>query len=380
MINNPSIYASREMASHLAKIAEENGAVNLSNDFSDFPCKPELLNALVWHLTEGRNKYAPGEGVLELRQVISNYYKNRYGYSYNPESEVTITSGAIQAIYTAISALVKEGDEVIVFEPAFETYVPAIEARGARPIYYPLQQPDFSVDWSSFTKLINGKTKLIIINSPHNPSGIILSRDDLEQLQKLVNGTKIFILSDEAFGELVYEGYPHTSVCQFPKLAERSIIVGSLGKALCVPGWKIGFCLAPSAIMERFRAVHRYQMYSVNLPIQLALADYLKDKDVWFQYLPDFQSRRDLFNSLIAQTSFTTFPAQGGYFQVLGFENVSRESDIDFSLRLAKNHGVLALPMSFFYHDAVDNRQLRICFGKSEEDIRLAVSRLEKVK
>jgi methionine aminotransferase len=380
MINNPSLYASREMAVHLAKIAEENGAVNLANDFSDFPCKPELLNTLVWHLTEGRNKYAPGEGVLELRQVISTYYNLRYGYTYNPDSEVTITAGAIQAIYTSISALVREGDEVIVFEPAFETYVPAIEARGAKTIYYPLLQPDFRVDWSAFTKLINSKTKLIIINTPHNPTGTIFTNEDFEQLQKIVNGTKIFVLSDEAFGELIYNGFPKTSICQFPRLSERAIIVGSLGKTLCVPGWKIGFCLAPANLMERFRVVHRYQVYSVNHPIQLALADYLKGKDSWFQYSIDFQNRRDLFNSLITTTAFSIIPAQGGYFQVIGFENISRETDIDFSLRLAKDYGVLALPMTFFYHDAVDYRQLRICFGKSEEEIRLAISRLEQVK
>lgn len=379
MINNPSIYASREMASHLAIIAEENGAVNLSNDFSDFPCQPELLNALVLHLTEGRNKYAPIEGVIDLRRVISNYFNERYNYFYNPETEITITAGAIQAIHTAISSLIREGDEVIVFEPAFETYVPAIESRGARPIYYRLQQPDLNVDWSAFPKLINGKTKLIIINSPHNPTGTILSMEDLEQLQKIVNGTKIQILSDESFGELIFAGNPNTSICQFPKLAEKSIIVGSLGKALCVPGWKIGYCLAPSALTERFRAVHRYQVYSVNLPIQLALADYLRDKKDWFPYTQDFQSRRDLFNSLITETRFSSIPAQGGYFQVLGFEGVSQESDIDFSFRLAKDHGVLALPMSFFYHDSVDYRQLRICFGKSEEEIRLAVSRLAQV-
>lgn len=367
------------MASHLSKIAAENGAVNLSNDFSDFPCQPELLNSLVWHLTEGRNKYAPGEGVFELRAIISNYFRQRTGFYYNPETEVTITSGAIQAIYTAISSIIREGDEVIVFEPAFETYVPAIEARGARTIYYRLQQPDFQIDWTAFPKLINSKTKLIIINSPHNPTGTILTSNDLEQLQKIVNGTKIHILSDESFGELVYSDALHTCVSNYPKLAERSIVVGSLGKALCVPGWKIGFCLAPASLMTRFRVVHRYQVYSVNLPIQLALADHLRDKDSWFPYLKEFQERRVLFNNLISNTKFTTFTAKGGYFQVLGYENLSQESDVEFSLRLAKEHGVLALPMSFFYHDAVDNQQLRICFGKSEDDLKLAASRLSNV-
>ncbi len=379
MINFPSISTNMEMVSHLAKIANQPDAINLANDFSDFPCQSELLNALVWHLTEGRNKYAPPEGVIGLREVISEYYRFHFNYSFNPETEITITAGAIQAIYTAISAIINEGDEVIVFEPAFETYVPAIEARGARPIYFPLKHPDFSIDWDAFPKLINGKTKAIIINSPHNPTGKVLSPNDLAQLQRIVNGTKIFIVSDESFVELVYDGEKRSSICSIPKLAERSIVIGSLGKSLCVPGWKVGYCMAPESIMARFRLMHRYQVFSVNLPVQLALSDYLHGKTTWFPYGKEFQSRRDLLNSLLSDSKFTIYPAQGGYFQVLSYENVSKENDVDFSLRLAQDYSILALPMSFYYHDTFDSKQLRVCFGKSEEDLTKAVNILKSV-
>ena len=365
-----------DLVSKYAKIASETGAINLSNDHSDFPCEPELLNSLVKHLSAGRNKYAPGEGVPELREIIANRYNTEFATSYSAQSEVTITAGAIQAIYTAISSIIKEGDEVIVFEPAFETYVPSIEARGARPIFFHLNPNDFSIDWSALTKLVSSKTKLIILNSPHNPTGMVMSDENLEQLQRILNGTKINILSDEAFGDLVFDGHSMFSIARFPKLAERSIIIGSLGKTMSVPGWKIGYCLAPEPIMSRFREVHRYQIYSVNLPIQLALADFLNGKSNWAPFREEFQQRRDLFASLMKSSKFNLLPVQGGYFQVMGYENISKEKDVDFCNWLAETIGVTAFPLSLFYHDSVDNQRMRICFGKSEDELRLAASRL----
>lgn len=367
------------LVSTFAKLASENGAINLSNDHSDFPCQIDLLNSLVKHLSEGRNKYAPGEGVYDLRRVIGEKFNADFGFSFDPETEITITAGAIQAIYTSISSLIGEGDEVIVFEPAFETYVPAIEARGARPIFFQLNPIDFSIDWCALTKLISSKTKLIIINFPHNPTGTVISDESLEQLQKMLNGTKINLLSDESFADLFYDNQPKFSIARYPKLVERSIIVGSLGKSLCVPGWKIGYCLAPASIMAHFREVHRYQVYSVNLPIQLALADYLKGKDCWSPFRDDFQSRRDLFTDLMAKSQFTMFPVKGGYFQVIGYEKISQEKDIDFCHRLVNECGVTAYPLSLFYHDSFDNNRLRICFGKSEDDLQIAAKRLSQL-
>jgi len=374
-----STNSSAALVSTFAKIATETNAINLSNDHSDFPCQPELLSSLVKHISDGRNKYAPTEGVGSLRQVISKRYKADFDVEYNPEHEVTITAGAIQAIYTAISSLIKEGDEVIVFEPAFETYVPAIEARGARPIFFQLNPVDFSVDWTAFTKLITSKTKLIILNCPHNPTGKVMPDESLEQLQRILNGTKISILSDEAFADLVYDDRPMFSISRYPKLAERSIIIGSLGKALCVPGWKIGYCLAPEPLMSKFREVHKYQIYSVNLPIQLALADYLEGRNCWSPFRLDFQQRRNYFNSLLAQTRFKFHDVEGGYFQVLSYKDISTEPDVDFCFRLAKEHGVTAYPLSQFYHDKLDLQMLRVCFGKNESDLSLAAERLAKL-
>jgi methionine transaminase len=367
------------LVSNLAEIAQRTGAINLSNDHSDFACNPLLLNSLVKHLSEGRNKYAPGEGVFELRKIIANRYRQDFNYDFNPDTEVTITAGAIQAIYTAISSIIGEGDEVIVFEPAFETYVPSIEARGARPIFFQLNPNDYSIDWGALTKLISSKTKLIIINSPHNPTGVVIPEESLDQLQRILNGTKIYILSDEAFADLVYDDQKMFSICRYPKLAERSIIVGSLGKTLSVPGWKIGYCLAPANLMAKFREVHRYQVYSVNLPIQLALADFLKEKPVWAPFRNEFQNRRDLFDGLMKDSNFTLHKVQGGYFQVIGYENISQDRDVDYCHHLAEKHGVTAFPLSLFYHDNVDNHRLRICFGKSEEDLKEAANRLSRL-
>ncbi len=368
--------SSTNLVSTFAQIAAEKKAVNLSNDHSDFPCQPELLDSLVKHISDGRNKYAPSEGVYALRELIAKRYEKDFGISFNPETEITITAGAIQAIYTAISSLIKEGDEVIVFEPAFETYVPAIEARGARPIFFQLNPPDFSVDWTAFTKLITSKTKLIILNCPHNPTGKIMPDESLEHLQRILNGTKISILSDEAFADLIYDDRPTFSIARYPKLAERSIIVGSLGKALCVPGWKIGYCLAPEPVMDLIRQVHKYLIYSVNLPIQLALADYLSGHQSWSPFRLEFQQRRDYFSSLLAKTRFTFDNVEGGYFQILNYKNISTESDVDFCYRLANEHGVSAYPLSLFYHDKIDQSMIRVCFGKDEQDLNLAAKRL----
>lgn len=368
-----------ELVSNLANIACENGAVNLSNDHTDVPCMPELLNALIKHITEGRNKYAPSEGVKELREVIAARYNSDFNFSYNPETEITITSGAIQALHTAISSTIREGDEVIVFEPAFETYVPSILASGGRPVFYQLNEKDFTVDWCSFAKLITSKTKLIILNLPHNPTGIVFSDESIEQFQRLLNGTKITILSDESFAHLLYDQRPPFSIASYPKLAERSIIVGSLGKTLFVPGWKIGYCLAPEQMMQKFREVHRYQVYSVNLPMQLAIADYMNGIGNWNIFSDEFQKKRDLFAASMKESRFTLFPVQGGFFQILGYEQISQERDTDFCFRLAYEYGVTAFPLSPFYHDNIDNQRLRVCFGKDDSLLRIAAERLSKL-
>lgn len=379
MLNSPHIHSQGNFTTILAKYAQANNAINLSNNHSDFPCPPDLLDSLVKHISEGKNKYAPDKGAFELRELIANKYNNTFGTQLNPHSDITITAGATQAIYTAISSLIKEDDEVIVFEPAFKTYVPSIEARGARPIFFHLNAPDFEVDWNAFTKLITQKTKLVILNSPHSPTGKIISQESLEHLQRILQGTQIHLLSDETFSDMVYDDEPPFSIGRYPLLAQRSVIIGSLGKALCVPGWKIGYCIAPQDTMESIRKAHSYLVSSVNLPIQLAIADYLSQTGLWSPYRDEFQSRRDFFSNLLAQTKLKFNPVQSGYFQVCDFSDITSVSDVDFCINLAQEHGVTAFPVSKLYHDGYDQSLIRLCFGKDEEELTRAVQILSKL-
>lgn len=379
MFKSLHIQPEGELTATLAKFAQQTKAINLSNNHSDFPCPPELLSSLIKFISEGKNKYAPGEGVCALRELIANRYANDFGIDFNPQTEITITAGATQAIYTAISSLIKEDDEVIVFEPAFETYVPSIEARGARPIFFHLNAPDFSIDWLAFSKLISQKTKLIILNNPHSPTGKIMSEEAMEHLQRLLIGTQINVLSDETFADMVYDGIAPISIARYPILAQRAAIVGSLGKALCVPGWRIGYCIAPEPIMSSFRKAHNYLVSSVNLPVQLALVDYLSQKGTWSPYRNDFQQRRDFFASLLSGTKLKFEHVQSGYFQVCDFSQISSESDVEFCIRLAQEHGVTAYPVSKLYHDNLDQSLVRLCFGKDEKELTLAAKRLSQL-
>jgi len=363
----------------MAYLARVHNAINLTNGYSDFPCPPELRDMLLRFIQEGYNKYAPCEGAMELRVELSGYYQKRHFKVYNPETEITITAGATQAISTAIASVVNEGDEVIVFEPTIETYVATIEAKGARPKYLNLKTQGFTIDWNEVQKAITTQTKLIILSSPNNPTGSVLTMDDLEKLQKMINGTKIKILSDEALGEVLFGDSESCSVAIFPKLAESSFIVGSLGKSACVPGWKIGYCLAPAEMMRRFREVHRYQVQSVNYPMQMAFAGYIKGKDSLFPYPLELERNQRVLTDILGKSRFVWQPARGSYFQVLGYEAISAEKDTDFAERLVREHGVATVPMSVFYHDATDNRQLRLCLGKPTDELVEAANRLANI-
>lgn len=365
-----------ERMAHLARV---HNAINLSYGYSDFPCPPELRDMLLRFIQEGYNKYAPCEGAMELRVELSGYYQKRHFKAYNPETEITITAGATQAISTAIASVVNEGDEVIVFEPTIETYIPTIEARGARPKYLNLKTQEFSIDWNEVQKAITTQTKLIILSSPNNPTGSVLTMDDLEKLQKMINGTKIKILSDEALGEMLPGDSGACSVAIFPRLAESSFVVGSLGKSACVPGWKMGYCLAPAEMMRRFREVHSYQVQSVNYPMQMAFAEYIKGKESLFPYPQEFERNQRVLSEILGKSRFSWHPAKGSYFQVLGYEAISSERDIDFAERLLIEHKVAALPMSVFYHDGTDNHQLRVCLGKPTDELVEAANRLARI-
>ena len=318
-------------------------------------------------------------GVQVLREAISRKTEALYSIYYDPDTEITVTSGATQALFTAIAALVRDGDEVIVIEPAYDSYVPAIELAGGKPVFFQLRPDDFSINWVEFQKLVNQRTRMILINTPQNPTGSILSVSDMLKLEKLTHKTDIVILSDEVYEHILFDKLEHQSVARYPKLAERSLIVSSFGKTFHTTGWKIGYCLAPANLMAEFRKVHQFLVFSSNTPIQYALAEYLENKETYLN-LPDFyQKKRDYFNALFAQTKFGIKPSQGSYFQLLDYSEISKERDIDFAIRLTKEFGVASIPVSVFYHKKTESKFLRFCFAKEENELEMAAEKLLKL-
>jgi methionine aminotransferase len=379
LINSKLPNVGTTIFSTMGKLALENKAINLSQGFPDFGCSEKLLELVNGYMKKGFNQYAPMPGVLPLREQISEMVEELYGTSYHPESEITITAGATQAIYTIISALVKEEDEVIVFEPAYDCYTPAIEINGGKAVYAQLKQPDFSIDWNTVKKLINHRTRMIIINSPHNPSGTVLSVNDMKELEKLTNNTDIIILSDEVYEHMCFTTVPHQSVARYKKLAERSLLVSSFGKTIHTTGWKIGYVCAPANLMAEFRKVHQYLVFAVNHPMQLAIADFLKEKDNYLEVKNFYKQKRDYFIKLIKGSRFSYEQSTGTYFQLLKYDAISNEKDVDFAIRLTKEHKLASIPLSVFYHENIDNKLLRFCFAKKDETLEKAAEVLCKL-
>ena len=363
----------------MSKLANEHNAINLSQGFPDFECSKELISLVNKYMKKGYNQYAPLEGIQPLREVIAEKVEDIYSAKYDPETEINITAGATLAIYTAITSIIKEGDEVVVFEPAYDCYVPAIELNNGVPVFAQLKSPDFHVDWDEVQKLINQRTKMIIINTPHNPAGSILTAADMMKLEKLTKDTNIVILSDEVYEHIIFDNYEHQSIARFPKLAERSFIVLSFGKTFHTTGWKMGYCLAPENLMKEFRKTYQFIIYTCNTPIQYALADFLKKKSN-YMYLPNFyQKKRDYFNKLVKNSKFKLEPALGSYFQLLDYSDITDEKDTEYAIRLTKEIGVASIPVSAFYHHPVDNKILRFCFAKTEETLEKAAEKLCKI-
>jgi methionine aminotransferase len=282
------------------------------------------------------------------------------------------------ALYSAISAIVNDGDEVVIFTPAYDSYTPAVQLNGGIPIYIPLKAPDFSIPWDMVKKFINHRTRLIILNNPHNPTGATLSEDDVKQLQHILQGTEIMVLSDEVYEHLVFDGKQHESICRYPALAERSFVVFSFGKTYNATGWKVGYCIAPEILMKEFRKVHQYQTFSVNTPMQLALADYMEENSAYLQLAAFYEEKRNFFLRQLSGSKFDIKPAKGTYFQLLGYQNISEEKDTDLAIRLIKEFGVAAIPVSVFYHKPFDSKYLRFCFAKENNTLTQAAERLLK--
>lgn len=356
----------------MSGLAKEYNAINLSQGFPDFGCNQKLLDLAQHQLQSGFNQYAPMQGALSLREQISILMQNTYGATYHPETEITVTAGATQAIYTAIAAFINKGDEVVVFEPAYDCYIPAIEVHGGivKPIH--LKYPNFTIDWNEVKSTINDNTKMIIINTPHNPSGTTLTQADLQELEKLVSGKNIIVVSDEVYEHMAFDGQPHQSAARYKTLAQQSIIVSSFGKTIHATGWKIGYVAAPKDLMLEFRKVHQFLVFCVNHPFQLALAEYLKDESTYKDLPKFYQAKRDYFRKLISGSRFIIEPCTGTYFQLLNYKNISNESDTDFAIRLTKEKGLASIPLSVFYTNKEQQQLLRFCFAKKEETLEKA--------
>jgi methionine aminotransferase len=360
----------------MSALANEQQAINLSQGFPDFNCQEPLIRLASKYMQEGLNQYAPTTGVPKLREKISLKTEKMYGYLPNPDTEVTVTSGATEALFAAITAVVKPGDEVIVLEPCYDSYAPAIRLNGGSPIYVPLSVPGFSVDWDLVRKCISSRTRLIIINTPHNPTGAVMTRQDMEKLASLTDGTDILIISDEVYEHMVFDGNKHVSALELPALRERSFVISSFGKTYHTTGWKIGYVVAPPVLTTELRKMHQFITFSTVTPLQLAIADYM-DEEAHYLTLPAFyQAKRDLFCDLLKNSRFEFTPASGTYFQLLRYDNISEEYDLNFAKRLVHEIGVAAIPVSAFYHNKTDNKYLRFCFAKGEETLRAAAEKL----
>ena len=363
----------------MSGLAKEYNAINLSQGFPDFGCDSKLLDFAQKHMSAGFNQYAPMPGAQPLREVISELLQNCYGSIYHPETEITITAGATQAIYTNIAAFINKGDEVIVFEPAYDCYIPAIEVHGGIVKPIALDYPNFTINWETVKNTITDNTRMIIINSPHNPSGTTLLESDLLELQKLVIGKNILVVSDEVYEHMCFDGKEHQSVARFKTLAAQSIIVSSFGKTVHATGWKIGYVAAPKELMIEFRKVHQFLVFCVNHPFQLALADYLKDSTTYLELHKFYQAKRDYFRKLISTSRFTIESCTGTYFQLLNYKAITDEIDTDFAIRLTKEKGLASIPLSVFYTKNNQQQLLRFCFAKKEETLEKAAEILCKL-
>ncbi|HET6788661.1 MAG TPA: pyridoxal phosphate-dependent aminotransferase, partial [Aquabacterium sp.] len=360
----------------MSALAQQHGAINLSQGFPDFDAPAELLGLLDQATRAGHNQYAPMTGMPVLREAIAAKVQALYGVSYDVADEITVTAGATQAIFTAVAAMVHPGDEVIVFTPVYDSYGPSIELQGGKVIYADLTLPDYRPDWARVAQLITPRTRMIIINSPHNPTGAVWTADDMAQLEALVKNTDIVIVSDEVYEHMLFDGARHESVMRYPGLAERSFVVSSFGKTYHITGWKVAYCLAPRELMAEFRKAHQFIVFTVHAPSQVALAEFMK-KPGWYEQLKAlYQGKRDIFRQALSGSRFELLPCQGTYFQCVKYGAISDEGDRAFVERLTREHGVAAIPVSAFYPGGDDHGVIRFCFAKSAATLEKALERL----
>ena len=363
----------------MSKMASEHNAINLSQGFPNFETDQKLKNLVTNAMNNGYNQYPPAHGVKELREEISKKIESLYGRSYHPDKEITITAGATQALYCAITAFINRDDEVIVLKPAYDSYEPTIKVNGGVPVQIQLKGEEYKVEWNEVRSAITSQTKMIIINTPHNPTGTVLKEEDMRELDKILADTNIILLSDEVYEHLIFDNKEHQSVSKFPGLAERAIVCASFGKTFHNTGWKTGYCVAPARLMKEIRKIHEITVFSVNHPMQVAYAEYLKNPDHYLKLSKFYQNKRDLFLNLIKDSKFTFKPSEGTYFQLLNYSQITNEKDVTFAEKLVKMNSIASIPVSVFNIDEKDNNQLRFCFAKTDETLEKAAEILCKL-
>jgi methionine aminotransferase len=363
----------------MSRMAQEENAINLAQGFPGFGSDPVLLELVAKYTRGGMNQYAPMSGVPELKLALANKTQLTQGYFPDPESEVTIVSGATEALFAAFTAVIRTGDEVIVLEPAYDSYVPAIHLNGGIPVFVSLNPADFSVDWELVASKITSKTRAIVVNCPHNPSGAVWSKADVDQLASLVSKTGIFVISDEVYEHILFDGRVHISLGSHPILCERTFVCGSFGKTFHVTGWKIGYCIAPKVLSTEFRKIHQYLTFSTVTPIQYALAEYLENPHHYLDLPAFYQKKRDLFVEGLKSTPFTFQASQGSFFQLVSYAHLSKKSDVLIAEQMTRQLKVACIPVSVFYANGLDHQVLRFCFAKKEEELEEALSRIQKI-
>jgi len=363
----------------MSALAAKHDAINLGQGFPDFPMNQELIALVDEAMKKDFNQYVPMQGYLPLRESIAQKVSFLYNSSLNPDTQITITPGGTYAIYTALTTALQPGDEVIAFEPAYDSYIPNIEVNGAIPVLINLDFPDYKIDWDKVRQKISPKTKMIMLNSPNNPTGSVLSEHDINELRSIVKDSNIFILSDEVYEHLVFDNIAHQSILRYPDLMERSFVCFSFGKVYNCTGWKLGYCISSPALMAEFRKVHQFNCFSCHSPSQVALSAFLKNKDSYLSLAAFMQKKRDYFADRLKQTRFTPLVSHGSYFQCFKYDRISYENDKDFSIRITKEYGVACIPVSAFYKSGTDNKVVRFCFCKKEETLEEAANRLLKL-
>lgn len=363
----------------MSALATKHNAVNLGQGFPDYQMSEELIALVNQAMQKGFNQYVPMQGYLPLREALAEKIKGLYNTEVDPDRQITITPGGTYAIYTALTTVLQPGDEVVIFEPAYDCYIPNVEVNGAVPVLIDLKFPEYKIDWNEVRQKITARTKMIILNSPHNPTGAVLSENDINELRSIVSGTNIFICSDEVYEHLIFDKIMHQSILRYPDLLERSFVCFSFGKVYHCTGWKLGYCISPPELMNEFRKVHQFNCFSCHSPSQVALSKFLADKDSYLSLSSFMQQKRDHFIGLMRETKFELLDSKGSYFICAKYDRISDETDKDFSIRITKEYGVATIPVSAFYRSGTDNKVVRFCFAKKNETLEAAVEQLARI-